>query len=186
VADHLREAMILAILLAHPTLLREAEASLERAEFRDPGHEALRHALLKASHEAPAEFVTAIRSEAPDALEKLLSLAHVRIAPPVRPDADPVLAAQVLARELRLLTANRSSNDEVIEAMIEMEGLADESITWRITRSNLERASLEKENLDGGSSEVEVADNGVAVRRDERVAFRSLTDGIVFEKKKQR
>jgi DNA primase len=122
-----------------------------------PGHDALRHVLLQAAHD-PA----AIASEAPifrqkveavagEDLAKLMALAHVRTAPPVRNTEDLTLARMCLADELAKLDARRGAVAETEEAMEIMTGLVDEGLTWRLGQANDARHRARKSKLDDDS-----------------------------------
>jgi len=134
VTEALRETMILAILVAHPVLVAEFEARLDRIVFADPGHERLRGLILAHCAEPP-EAITAALARAGDDLEKLLAQPHVRSAPPVLRRDDTDFARMCLAEELAKLQAARAVRSETEEAMEELAGLADEGLTWRITQA---------------------------------------------------
>lgn len=134
VTEALRETMILAILVAHPVLVAEFEARLDRIVFVDPGHERLRGLILAHCAEPP-EAIAAALTRAGDDLEKLLAQPHVRSAPPVLRRDDTDFARMCLAEELAKLQAARAVRSETEEAMEELAGLADEGLTWRITQA---------------------------------------------------
>jgi len=148
--EHLREAMILAICAAHPAAIVRFESQLERLDFRDEGHDRLRHALLTHAHDTPdaARLAGLLGAEAGEALEKLMALPHVRIAPPARADADPDMAVNCLAEELAKLAARRGARAEIEEAMEDLGGLADEGVTWRLGQAARARQLAERSKLD--------------------------------------
>lgn len=150
VEEHLREAMILAICVAHPGLIGEFESQLERMTLHTREHEDLRSAILGTPVLAaePSEFAAQINAVAGEALEKVMSLAHVQIAPPVRNPDDQELARFCLAEELAKLTARRGAAAEVADAMDDMDGLTDEGLTWRLTQAADARHRAEKSRLD--------------------------------------
>ncbi len=122
------EAMLLATLATHPALLPSFEADLEVVTLRGEGHDTLRTALLS----------DPTRIDDPDAravLERLLNLAHVSSAPPVRPGSDEGLARMCLAEGFAKLEARRGARAEIAEAMADMDGLVDEGLTWRLKQS---------------------------------------------------
>ncbi|MGD9918740.1 MAG: DNA primase [Paenirhodobacter sp.] len=135
VAEHLRETMILAILATHPTLVAEFESQLEALELGLADHEALRGAMLRHAHESAEALATALEAETGDLLEKLRAHPHVRTAPPVLRRDEPDFARMCLAEEMAKLQAARAVRAETEEAMEEIEGLADEGVTWRITQA---------------------------------------------------
>jgi DNA primase len=148
VEDHLREAVILAICYTHPALVARFEPDLDRIDLTGPGHDVLRRAILRHQGLDAATFRDAVRSEAGEALEKLLALSHVRIAPPARSDADPELAARCLAEEIVRHAARQGTRAEIDEAIEDLRGLADEGVTWRLAHAAEQRHRAERANLD--------------------------------------
>lgn len=178
VEDYLREAMILAIAITHPGCAARFESELETMVLRDAGHERLRHALLAALQDGDSEGLRAKLARSLGAeLEKLFSLAHVRIAPPVRNTEDPDFAAMCLAEELAKLEARRGAEAEVAEAMEDLAGLADEGLTWRLGQATAARHRAERSKLDDDSDMGE--DRGALSAELQR-----LIDAAVWEKKK--
>jgi len=133
VEEHLREAMILAVLATHPGLILRFESQIESVAFSDGDHQRLRDALLRHAHDA--DVPARLRETVPDALEKLLSSSHIQIAPPVRNAGDGELALMCLAEELAKLEARRGRQREIDDAMEDLAGLADEGLTWRLNRA---------------------------------------------------
>lgn len=131
--ERLREAMILATLITHPGLIAEFEHQLEELDLTGPGHAALRGALLRHADETDArELREKIVSEAREALETLFALGHVSSAPPVVKSDDQDLARMCLAEELAKLDARRGVQKEIEHAVEDLDGLADEGVTWRL------------------------------------------------------
>ncbi|MDP2063633.1 MAG: DNA primase [Phaeovulum sp.] len=147
-AERLREAMILAICAHHPALVVSFETQLERLALHDPAHDALRHLLLRHCHEPPETVRSLLATQAGGTLERLLALPHVRIAPPVRPDADPDLARMCLAEELAKLAAARAARAEIADAAEDLAGLANEGVTWRLGQAARARHLAEHPKLE--------------------------------------
>lgn len=177
VTEELREAMIFAILASHPALMAEFEGQVELLQPRDGTVQAVQAVLLRHAH-APAEHLArALVAEAGAALEKLLAQPHVRSAPPVLRREDSEFARMCLAEELARLTAERAVRAEVEEAMEDIEGLADEGVTWRLAEATRAKARAERSKLD------DLSDMG-----EDRAALsaqlQALIDGEVWRKKK--
>lgn len=136
VEDFLREATILAICALHPVLIAQFESALERVDFATPDHDHLRGVILSVAHVSPETAGEKIRATAPDALEKLLALSHVAITPPVRNTEDTQMAMMCLAEELAKLSARRGARAEIEDAAGDMDGLADEGVTWRLREAS--------------------------------------------------
>lgn len=155
--EEVREAIILAICAIHPNLVPAFESPLERLHLAGAGHSVLRDALLLAAHDGlpdgctPAIFRRKIGGEAAAVLDKLLSLAHVRSAPPVWKAEDHELARLCLAEELAKSEARRAVRAETEEAMEDLTGLADEGLTWRLAQTAEARHRSERPKLDDTS-----------------------------------
>ena len=178
VEDQLREAAILAVILCNPGLLPEFEGEIERMECRGPGHEALRRAVL--AHAGAEDLRAAVAGTiGTGTLEMILSERHVALIPAVRRPGDTDGARACLAEELARLAARRGHAREVADAVQDVEGPADEGLTWRLAQAAVGVET--KKNADSGQdAEVVVADNGLALRKDEVERSRSLLDAIDF------
>jgi DNA primase len=175
VAEVLREAVILATLISHPALVVKFESDLERLDLIEPAHDALRALILQ--HAAAPDFYDQIQKAAPSGLEELLARPHVQSAPCVRNRDDRELATLCLAEEFAKLTAHRGARREIEDAVEDLEGLADEGLTWRLTQ-----AAEARHRADNPSRE-DAADLG-----EDRSAMmnhlQNLIDGQVWVKKK--
>jgi DNA primase len=60
---------------------------------------------------------------------------HVQIAPPVRNRTDVDLATLCLAEEMAKLDAHRAARREIEDAVLDLTGLADEGLTWRLSQA---------------------------------------------------
>lgn len=180
IEEHLREAMILAICVTHPACIYRFEGQIETMALHDPGHARLRQALLAVAHGPdgadPAAFRDRIATTAGADLEKLMRLAHVRIAPPVRNFEDVELATMCLAEELAKLEARRGAAAEVAEAMEDLSGLADEGLTWRLSQAAAARHRAERSKLDDDS---DMGEDRAALSR----SLQDLIDRAVWQKK---
>jgi len=151
--DLLREAVILAICINHPALVAEFEADLETLDLSTPDHDSLRAAILRHGAGLPdaRQLRDRLATEAGAALEKLFSQSHVSLAPPVRDTADTARARLCLAEELAKLAARRGARKEIVGAMQDIDGLADEGLTWRITQATEARHRAERAQLQDAS-----------------------------------
>lgn len=157
VEEELREAILLASLAMHPELIAPFESALERLHMVGAGHESLRDALLRAAHDGlpgdlpPALFLRKITGPAAEVLERLLALPHVRSAPPVIKDRDHDLARKVVEQDIAFLAARRAARAELEEAMEDLQGLADEGLTWRLDQANRAKHEASSAKLHGDS-----------------------------------
>ncbi len=178
----LREAVILAVLARTPALAEEFETALEALECRDPTHDTLRQIVLERAAEGREAVERAITAElGAEALEKMLSHPHVAITPAVRRPGDEELARLTLAEELAKLEALRGLDAEISEAEEDLEGLADEALTWRLGQAAEARnRALRSQQED--KAEYDVGPNGARIDRTEREALDSLMEKIRFTK----
>ena len=180
VEERVREAVILAILVAHPPLVQEFLSDLETLDVHGTDHRALLMALLRHSEEADTTRLRNIlQAEIGDApLEKLWSLSHVQIAPAVRAGADADLTRMTLAEELAKLEARRGIQREIEEAVEDLAGVADEGLTWRVGQA------AEARNKAGQRSLEDVSD-GSEDRGAMSEYLQSLIDGEIWVKKRR-
>ena len=82
------------------------------------------------------------------AVDILFSRSHVITAPPVRNSDDTTLARMCVAEGLAKLDARRGSRREVEDAEQDIDGLADEGLTWRLDQANRARHRAEKTDLE--------------------------------------
>ncbi|WP_092886955.1 DNA primase [Roseicitreum antarcticum] len=176
VEDQLREAIILAILITHPGLIATFEADLDRAELSDPDHHALRLCLLRQAAD-PAAAVASLRDDHADALDRLMAQNHVRIAPPVHNRHDTDLARRCLAEEFAKLKARRGAARELRDAMEDLDHLADEGVTWRLSQAAAARHAAERSKLEDSA---DLGEN----RQELSKLLQNLIDDEIWVKKK--
>ena len=181
----MREAVILATLVATPSVIAQFESGIERMECADPDFRLIRDAILRNGGQAP----DALRDEIFDrggaqALENLLALRHVAINPSVRTPGDVERARMTLGEELAKLEAHRGWEAEIADAAEDLAHVADEALTWRLGQAAEARNSaMRSQHQD--RTEYETGDNGARISRDERDAFAALLDQIGHSKRQQ-
>ena len=175
--EYLSEAVILAIVITHPGLIRQFEAALENIRLQAPEHAELRSAILRHGDLAdPEAFRHKIAAEAGASLEKLFSLRHVQIAPPVSNRDDVEFAMMCLAEDLARLDARRGVQKETLDAMEDLAGLADEGLTWRLGQATAARYQAERSKLDDAK---DLGEDRAALSKH----LQNLIDGEVWVKK---
>ncbi|MBB96852.1 MAG: DNA primase [Rhodobacteraceae bacterium] len=175
--DHMREAVILATLIVTPQIISEFDDGLMSMPCRDDEHARLRELLLR--HDpAHGDLEQEIGAQA---LENLMKLRHVAISPCLRKTGDPDLARMTVAGEIAKLSAARGLSAEIAEAIEEMEGFADEAVTWRLGEAaqSHHRATRSQQE---DTAEYDIGDNGAPINRDERSALDALLAQISFGK----
>ena len=176
--DRLREAVILATLVRHPSLVSMFLAELESMDTQDPDHARVRDAFVRTGGAERVEIESLCGA---DALEKVHSPAHVRIAPGLRKTVSEDIARMAVAEELAKLAARRGAEREIAEAIEDVEGLVDEGMTWRLGQAAEARRAAETSGQED-RTEYETGPNGARIKRDEKSAFASLLDRINFDK----
>ncbi|MFG6080902.1 DNA primase [Paracoccus litorisediminis] len=136
-AEQMIEAMILAICATHPALIAPVETRLERLEPEDGERAALIHDLLAGSQSQAGQR----------ALESIMAEPHVRTAPAILRPSDDDSAAGILANALDRIEARRAVREEIARAETEIEGLADEGLTWRVAQSARARQQADHPSL---------------------------------------
>ncbi|MFD2738414.1 DNA primase [Sulfitobacter aestuarii] len=180
--EHLREAVILAALVLSPMLVEEFERGIEAMRCSDPDHAMLRDLLLRsndASSEALRDRIVEQLGE--DALENLLTQRHVAITPCIRNPGNIEMTSMTVAEELAKLEAARGLDAEIAEAVEDLDGMADEAVTWRLSEA-ARAADRALRSGQGDRAEYELGDNGARISRDERSALDALLQTIRYEK----
>jgi len=159
--ERVREAVILAICLRHPEVIAKFETALEKLTFGTPGYNTMRDAALKIAVQLEENTQSVAQtSEIPrDAVEKLMSLRHVKIAPALQAGAERETIEMALAEELAKLTANRGARAEIDEAMQDMAGFVDEGLTWRLSQATEARQKATRSNLPEGGKDGDEREN---------------------------
>ncbi|NEX47848.1 DNA primase [Pseudotabrizicola algicola] len=179
VQDSLREAVVLAACIHHPALIPRFESTLERMAFIGPGHDTLRSLLLY--HQAAPDLPALLMAEAPLPTEAVLLHPHVRITSAIGPAAPEEAAETCLAETLARLQADRAHRLEIADAEDDVTGVADEGLTWRVSKAAEARHSAARGPQDAKGESV-IAPNGVELDRDELTRARSLHDSIDFSR----
>ncbi|TMV77519.1 hypothetical protein FGG78_27265, partial [Thioclava sp. BHET1] len=175
VTERLREAVILATLICHPALIHLFEAGFERLEMSTPEYRALQAAILR--HADAENLKEILGRELPDALEMLFSLSHLQIAPPILNPDDTAGARQCLEEEMAKLQASRGVLREMKDAAEDLEGLADEGVTWRLSQAAQARNRAGRAMNDDAS---DLGEDSAALSKH----LQSLIDAQIWVKKK--
>jgi len=178
----MREAVILATAITCPEVCLEFEGAIEDMTCANPEHAQLRDVILRAAGTGLESLHLHIEQAlGAEALEKLLRLPHVALAPSVRRPGDQDMARMTMAEELAKLNAQRGLYAEITEASEDISHVADESVTWRLSQAAEARnRALRSQHED--KAEYDRGDNGAPIKRDERAEFDALMDKIGFSK----
>ncbi len=178
----LRIGVILASLIATPGVCEEFEVAIENLDCPNPDHARLRDLILRHADAGAETLHAQISAELGDAaLEKLKALPHVALAPPVRSPGDADIARQTIAEELAKIEAERGLTAELSDAAEDIEGVADEAVTWRLQQAAEARNKAIRSQQED-KAEYDLGDNGARINRGEREQFAALLDKIGFSK----
>ncbi|WP_319824351.1 DNA primase [Thalassovita sp.] len=186
-AQHrVREAVILATLLRTPAIIREFESQLEMMVCTDPDHALIRDLLLQHAHQPALGGVEDRVSQAmgPGGLETLFAIPHVAIAPSIRRAGDADTARMTVAEELAKMKALQGLTAEIAEAEEEIQGVADEAVTWRLSQAAETRnRALRSQNED--RAEYDVGKNGARINRSERADLDAILKDLLSPGKRR-
>lgn len=136
--ESLLEGAALLICALRPELVTAVEDRLERLLPRDAGRSALLHDLLT-GRPGPAGR---------QALETLRADAHLGLTPAVIEQQDAEAAAAILTNLLDRLEAARAASAELARAEAEIQGEADEGLTWRMQQITRARHRAERPEME--------------------------------------
>ena len=180
--DHLREAVIFAVLIQHPELAERFEAGIENMRCRMDLHRDFRDVILRHWPEGPDALREKILGAlGANALENLFAARHVAVIPCIRTPGDTDLASMTLAEELAKLEAAQGLLAEIDEAAEDLTGVADEGLTWRLAQA-AQAADTATRSGQEDTAEYDLGENGAQVSRSEREAFDALMEKIRFSK----
>ena len=176
--ERLREAAILATCLLTPEVLNDVTGALEETDFGSDLHRRLARALLSHASKDPEAFRDAVAAEiGEETLETLLSTSHVHLVPSVRSPGDPELARRCVESELAKLEAHRGVRAELEEAKGGLTPETADMYTRRLAAASAAKTEAEK-GQDDAAPDTDLADNGLAIDRNERQAFEELLGEI--------
>lgn len=140
-ATALLEGASLLICALRPNLIAQAETRLERLSPLDPDRAALLFDLLSHGESAGGRR----------GLETLRRDAHLGLTPAVIGSQDDETALAILNNLLDRLEAQRAAGSELARAEAEIQGEADEGLTWRMQQIARARHRAERPELEGGA-----------------------------------
>jgi DNA primase len=182
----MRVGVILAILLRNPSVISQFVSDLERMECQRPDLGQIRDAIL-VNDGADDVFAAVGHTIGAAPLENLLAERHVAITPAVRRVGDSELAVNSLKEEFAKLAARRGHLIELAEAEQDLAVASDEDegLTWRVGRAALAVDPTTPRTVED-TTEVVVAENGLALRKEERDNFRKMVENLSMTKNGQR
>ncbi|PRY79772.1 DNA primase [Yoonia maritima] len=176
--EYLREAVILATLVANPKVAIEFESALEELDCRDQTHGDVQSCLLRhlGADDLRGVIVDAL---GPMVLENLMTHSHVAISPAIRRAGDDAIARLCLAEEFAKLNARLGHAREIEDAVEDLSGVADEGLTWRLAQATAAVERAERGDNDD-KAEYAVRKNGSRLKKDELSALDRLLKQIGY------
>ncbi|MFV0515429.1 MAG: DNA primase [Jhaorihella sp.] len=182
VEDAMTHDVICATLLLVPGLRDEFAAQLERLEPRDAETSAIFQSVLTCPASDPAAVrQAAIETVGAAALERLFARKHVKGAPPVFKNGDPEAARLQMRSALEVLASTAGLRAEIAEAVEDISGIADESVTWRLHQAAEARNRAERSHQED-TEEYDLGENGARINRAERNRLDALVQQIRHRK----
>jgi DNA primase len=177
--SHMREAVVLATLIATPAVLPKFIAALELMGCSDPNHVQMRNAILRAPD--GADLRAALEQElGHDVVASLVGNRMVQITSGLCKPGDTTFAASCLTESFAKLAASRAMPREEEEARYAIDA-ADESLTWRIRQA---KEALDNSDViaSGSSAEMVVAENGATLDSEQLKISRALWESLTIAK----
>jgi DNA primase len=185
VAQYLREAVILAILIRYPELVYEYLDELAMLDFEHGDHPSMLRILMR--HYQDVEFdpsVVLSENLGADPLEKFMTLGHLQVVPCLRRSGDIEMARLTLKEELGKLGAHRGLEAELQESSQIREDGLDDWVLQRLGQAADAANRAQRADQDD-QTQYDVADNGARISRDERNKLDDLIGAIRFQKTKK-
>ena len=134
----LLEGASLLICALRPELIADVETRLERLTPSDPVRAALLHDLLSHTESSTGR----------QGLETLQADAHLGLTPSLIRAHDAEAVAAILVNLLDRLEAQRAAGAELARAVAEIQGDADEGLTWRMQQTARARHRAERPDME--------------------------------------
>lgn len=175
----LREALLLAVIIRNPRFIGEFVKELELIDFRLEEHKKVLSTVLQSYYEENSKNIEEFLKDklGMNNISRIFGLKHLMIAPAMLPNASDDTMRQTIIGEITKIHARQGVEREIKEAVEDLKGATDESLTWRVSRAAEANDSANK--LQKGVSENEL-DNHKFLSD----GLQALIDNQVWKKKK--
>jgi DNA primase len=175
----LREALLLAVIIRNPRFIGEFVKELELIDFRLEEHKKILSTVLGSYYEENSKNIEEFLKDklGINNISRIFGLKHLMIAPAMLPKASDDTIRQTIIGEITKIHARQGVEREIKEAVEDLKGATDESLTWRVSRAAEANDSANK--LQKGVSENEL-DNHKFLSD----GLQALIDNQVWKKKK--
>lgn len=185
VAQYIREAVIIAVLIASPAVIDQVLDDLSMLEFADTDLDRMLK-ILRGGGFADRSEVEARIAEAlgAGALEKLWATGHVAITPCLRHPGNIEMARMTVEEELAKLGSEQGLAAELNEAIKDPQQAIDDTSLWRLTRAaEAKNRATQPDQQD--KVQYDLANNGARINRDERNKLDALLEEISSSRTKR-
>ena len=185
VAQYIREAVIIAVLVASPAVIDQLVEDLSMLEFADAELDRMLK-ILRGGGFADRSEVEARIAEAlgAGALEKLWATGHVAITPCLRHPGNIEMARMTVEEELAKLGSEQGLAAELNEAIKDPQQAIDDTSLWRLTRAaEAKNRATQPDQQD--KIQYDLANNGARINRDERNKLDALLEEISSSRTKR-
>jgi len=172
VEERVRQAMIVALLFAHPGLIAEFEADLERLALP-----ADLVPLASVLADLPGTSREEAQARGGAALERLLAEPYIATSPMLRASAPLGTVRKSIAADLALLSARDALRRELDEATSDIDNLPDEGLTWRLKQAAAAVDQAARQRADDSA-------DPEGESRDLSAELQAMIDGKVWERRK--
>jgi DNA primase len=160
----------------------EFERGLESMTCRNSDHYQIRRVLLRNLGSTAEVLRENIYEElGPFALENLLNANHVAIIPCIRVPGDVEKVRLTVAEELGKLNAARGLDAEIADAAEDLNGTADEDVTYRLSQA-VKAVQESVRSAEENKAEFDLGANGAKMDKGERSALDALVETIRYSK----
>ena len=178
VAQYIREAVIIAVLVASPAVIDQLVEDLSMLEFADAELDRMLKVLRGGGFANRSEVEARITATlGAGALEKLWATGHVAITPCLRHPDNIEMARMTVEEELAKLGSEQGLAAELNEATKDPQQTLDETSLWRLTRA-AEAKNRASQPDQQDKVQYDLGDNGARINRDERSKLDALLEEI--------
>lgn len=143
----IRIAIIFAILLKHPELIKKFSYRLEKMELQNKNYLLLKSQMLKLVEHAPNQIKETLNIEFPKFIQNILNNPHVKISPAMKANIAENIVVKTLNEEFSKLETFEGMRKEIQDALEDLESSNSESLTWRLSQATDASSKAQKSTL---------------------------------------
>jgi DNA primase len=143
-----RDMVIFATLFTHPELMKEFSYHLERMELKNKNYIELRNIILQNIDNKPNQIIEMLNTKFPKLIKDILNNPYVRISPALQKNNQKVVAIKTLKEEFSKLETSEGMKKEIQDAIEDLNSVASESLTWRLSQATDARSKAQRSTLE--------------------------------------